>query len=60
LSAAGEQQLKSPILYSDHLVTGGNEMFAHACKLDGIIFRKSYVAINPKLYGARTQEVEVF
>jgi len=30
----------------------------HACKLEGIIFRKAYVAINSKLYEARTLEVE--
>jgi bifunctional non-homologous end joining protein LigD len=31
--------LAYPILYSDHLVTDGNEMFAHACKLkwEGIV-----------------------
>ena len=28
-----ETKLQSTILYSDHLVTDGNEMFAHSCKL---------------------------
>jgi bifunctional non-homologous end joining protein LigD len=34
-----ETGLASPILYSEHLATDGNEMFAHACKLgwEGII-----------------------
>jgi bifunctional non-homologous end joining protein LigD len=34
-----ETGLAHPVLYSDHLVTDGNEMFAHACKLnwEGII-----------------------
>jgi bifunctional non-homologous end joining protein LigD len=38
-----ETRLKDPILYSDHLVTDGNEMFAHACKLgwEGIISKNA-------------------
>ena len=38
-----ETKLKSPILYSDHLVTDGNEMFQHACKLnwEGIISKNA-------------------
>jgi bifunctional non-homologous end joining protein LigD len=34
-----ETGLADPVLYSDHLLTDGNEMFAHACKLnwEGII-----------------------
>ena len=34
-----ETGLAHPVFYSDHLVTDGNEMFAHACKLnwEGII-----------------------
>jgi bifunctional non-homologous end joining protein LigD len=34
-----ETGLAHPVLYSDHLITDGNEMFAHACKLnwEGII-----------------------
>jgi bifunctional non-homologous end joining protein LigD len=34
---------QSPILYSEHVVTDGNEVFAHACKLnfEGIISKKA-------------------
>jgi bifunctional non-homologous end joining protein LigD len=38
-----ETGLQSPILYSEHVVTDGNEVFAHACKLnfEGIISKKA-------------------
>jgi bifunctional non-homologous end joining protein LigD len=38
-----ETGLAHPILYSDHLVTDGNEMFAHACKLkwEGIVSKNA-------------------
>jgi bifunctional non-homologous end joining protein LigD len=38
-----ETKLQSPILYSDHLATDGNEMFAHSCKLgfEGIISKNA-------------------
>jgi bifunctional non-homologous end joining protein LigD len=38
-----ETKLQSPILYSDHLVSDGNEMFAHSCKLGfgGIISKNA-------------------
>jgi bifunctional non-homologous end joining protein LigD len=37
-----ETGLQSPILYSEHLVTDGGEMFAQACKLnfEGIMSKK--------------------
>ena len=36
-------ETKSPILYSNHLVTDGNEMFAHFCKLgfEGIVSKNA-------------------
>jgi bifunctional non-homologous end joining protein LigD len=38
-----ETSLKSPILYSEHMVTDGNEMFAASCKLgwEGIISKNA-------------------
>jgi bifunctional non-homologous end joining protein LigD len=38
-----ETKLQSPVLYSDHLVSDGNEMFAHSCKLgfEGIICKNA-------------------
>jgi bifunctional non-homologous end joining protein LigD len=38
-----ENGLAHPVLYSDHLVTDGNEMFLHACKLnwEGIISKNA-------------------
>jgi ATP-dependent DNA ligase len=39
-----ETKLQSPIIYSEHMLTDGNEMFAASCKLgfEGIISK------NPK------------
>jgi bifunctional non-homologous end joining protein LigD len=38
-----ETNLKRPALYSDHLITDGKEMFAHACKLgwEGIVSKNA-------------------
>jgi bifunctional non-homologous end joining protein LigD len=38
-----ETRLASPIVYSDHLLIDGNEMYAHACKLnwEGIISKNA-------------------
>jgi bifunctional non-homologous end joining protein LigD len=38
-----DHALEAPVVYSEHLVTDGNEMFAHACKLnyEGIISKNA-------------------
>jgi bifunctional non-homologous end joining protein LigD len=38
-----ETKLKSPVLYSEHIFTDGNEMFRHACELnwEGIISKNA-------------------
>jgi len=44
-------KLKSPILYSEHMVTDGNEMFAVSCKLgweDHFQERRSTLSLGPQ------------
>jgi bifunctional non-homologous end joining protein LigD len=38
-----ETRLKGPVIYSEHLATDGNEMFAHSCKLgwEGIVSKSA-------------------
>ena len=38
-----ETRLKDPVIYSEHLVTDGNAMFAHSCKLgwEGIVSKNA-------------------
>jgi len=47
-----ETKLKSPIVYSDHLLMDGNEMYTHACKLklgrDHLQERRGAVSFRPQ------------